>query len=132
LTSKPLQSLSDDMGMAGKKAHSQQVEHNQKLIAFLDVDSTEYLDWVVTAAFHAAVHLVEQHLARVPVHSKTHGERWNYMSKCKSLKPLYNDARYLCERSRECRYDCFMPDRSFVKTQVLPTLGNIENAIASL
>jgi hypothetical protein len=118
--------------MPGKNAHSRQVAHNQQLIAFLDVDSTPYLDWVVTAAFHVAVHLIEQHLASAPIHSKTHAERWSNMAKCKSLKPIYNEARYLCERSRECRYDCRMPKRHFVKTQVLPTLQTIEKVIASL
>lgn len=118
--------------MSGKNAHVRQVLHNQEFIDFLDVDSTEYLDWVVTVAFHVAIHLVEGHLARHEIHTSTHGDRWAHMGRCKRLKPVYKDTRWLSDKSRMCRYDCWIPNREFVKTEVLPKLASIEATLSKL
>lgn len=45
--------------MPGPDQHRQQAEHNKAFIRDLDLDTTPYLDWAVTVAFYAALHLVE-------------------------------------------------------------------------
>jgi len=118
--------------MPDKNAHRRQVQHNQEFIDFLNLDSTKYLDWVVTVAFHVAIHLVEQHLAQYGIDSPNHADRWLYMERCKSLKPVYQDTRWLYDQSRDCRYQCWIPDKRFVKAEVLPTLGSIETTLKNL
>jgi hypothetical protein len=59
--------------MATLKAHAQQANHNQ---AFLDsIDPAIFPDWVVTAAFYKAVHLVEGLLVRKGRQSAGHYQR---------------------------------------------------------
>lgn len=39
--------------------HRQQAEHNKAFVQSFDLDTSPYLDWVVTAIFYTALHLVE-------------------------------------------------------------------------
>jgi len=44
--------------------HKQQAEHNRAFTQHLDLDTTFYLDWIVTAAFYAALHFIEVFVLR--------------------------------------------------------------------
>jgi len=118
--------------MPDENAHSRQAVHNQEFVDFLDVYSTEYLDWVVTGAFYVAVHVVERFLARHDVHPGSHGVRCNAMSSFGSLRPVFADYCDLHFRSEQSRYRCTAFDRNFVTTDVLGKLTNIKTQIQNL
>jgi len=45
--------------MGSFQAHLIQARHNEELIHFLDLDSMDFPDWVITAAFYSALHYME-------------------------------------------------------------------------
>jgi hypothetical protein len=96
--------------MAPYQAHLDQARHNTELAQYLAQDMV-YKDWVITAAFYAAVHYVEAAFAKRGWHGdQTGGEsphiwrlnqlrqRKEYPTDCwKAYKSLY-------ESSRKVRY----------------------------
>ena len=118
--------------MAIEQAHSRQAAHNQEFVDFLDLDSTPYLDWVVTGAFYTAVHLVEKFLARHDMHPESHKYRCKTMSTIDCLQPVFEDYCDLHTESESCRYLCRMPTRDHVSTSILPKLASIRDTIANL
>ena len=115
--------------MPAEDAHFDQAVHNQQFVESLDVDSTEYLDWVVVGAFYAAVHLVERFLAQYNSHPESHRQRCNAMASIETLKPVFKDYRELYTESEDCRYLCRIPSRNHVRDSVLPKLYNIRHAL---
>lgn len=118
--------------MPDENAHSRQAVHNRGFVDFLDVDSTNYLDWVVTAIFYTAVHRVESFLARYDAHPSSHGDRCKAMSRFDPLKPVFRDYSDLHFQSERSRYHCVGFDRNFVKTELLGKLTSIETQIQKL
>ena len=118
--------------MPTEQAHSIQALHNERFVGSLDVDSTPYLDWVVTGAFYTAVHLIEKFLARHGSHPESHQHRCNAMSRIEPLKSVFQDYRDLYTESERCRYRCIMPQRTHVRTSILPKLGSIRSTIDQL
>lgn len=118
--------------MPDEDAHWHQAVHNQEFIGFLDVECTDYLDWVVTATFYAAVHLVEKFLARHDAHPTSHELRCQAMSRFASLRPVYGDYRDLHFESERSRYRCVQFDRNYVKPRVLGKLATIETQLQAL
>jgi hypothetical protein len=53
--------------MPEASAHIAKAEHNEKFAAVIRGLSTEFLDWVVTAYFYAALHYLEAYLAANPM-----------------------------------------------------------------
>ena len=118
--------------MPDENAHSRQAVHNREFIDFLDIDCTNYLDWVVTAIFYAAVHYIESFLARYGAHPISHGNRCNAMSRFAPLKPVFKDYSDLHFQSERSRYLCEGFDRNIVKTELLGKLTSIETQIQKL
>lgn len=114
--------------------HLRQVDHNKQLLQTFDVNSTEYLDWVVTIAFYTAVHLIEAYFAdvRPQIHNTDHQKRQDAMRRVAEFKSIYNLYRELEEWSRNTRYKCYQPKSEFVKNQVLSYLSDIEQVINGL
>ena len=88
--------------------HHQKVQHNQQVIAHLQTASDIYLDWVVTAMFYAALHLVDQVLYHnnARLNPRNHRERHAAIGQQPALAPVYRDYRELEQQSRRSRYDC--------------------------
>lgn len=87
--------------------HRQQVTHNRETIAHLQRAGDAYLDWVVTALFYTALHLVDQvlyHNARL--NPRNHRQRHAAIANEPSLMPIYGDYRELEHQSRRSRYEC--------------------------
>jgi len=118
--------------MPGEKAHSRQAVHNREFVGFLDVDSTNYLDWVVTAIFYTSVHHLEGFLARHGFHPQNHADRNNAMARFASLKPVFRDYSDLHWQSEQSRYQCVDFDRNLVKTELMAKLASIEAQIQKL
>jgi hypothetical protein len=64
--------------MPSRDQHRNKAEHNRRFLATISID--DYPDWVVVAAFYAAVHLVEQLRAGLGEGDSTsHEERLAYV-----------------------------------------------------
>lgn len=63
-------------------------------------------NWIITVAFYAALHLVEQELKNKGFTALNHYDRRKLVGKnLKSIRKEYNN---LYTKSRESRYDCFI------------------------
>jgi len=113
--------------MPTMQAHLRQVQHNRDLIAALDPSNTRFLDWVVTAAFYAALHRIEAWFADKGLHFGDHTQRDDWLSKVKELRrivwPRYKELEF---QSRQARYECVSFDRNFVQHRLLAFLDEIE------
>ena len=75
MTTLPFAIFTERTEMPSSLTHRQQAQHNEEFIASFDLDSTPYLDWVVTAIFYAALHFVDSYLAIRGVHLSSHRGR---------------------------------------------------------
>jgi hypothetical protein len=88
--------------MATAADHTRQANHNQDFLN--SIDAARFPDWVVTAAFYKAVHVVEGLLVRKGSGSGNHTHRNQALKRrfatvWKEYRPLYNQsrvARYWC------------------------------------
>lgn len=119
--------------MPDQQAHLHQARHNRDLITALDPSTTPFLDWVVTGAFYAALHLVEAWFAGQGLHFTSHTERDDWISKAKELRrtiwPRYKELEF---QSRRARYQCTAFDRNDVQQRLLVYLSDIEQEIHKL
>jgi hypothetical protein len=112
--------------------HRQQAEHNKAFIRSLDLDTTPYLDWVVTVAFYAALHLMEWFLtSRGHTGRRDHQLRDAYISREADLRAIYGYYTELKYQSEGARYECFRFKPDEVRTQILPLLDKIQAHITS-
>jgi hypothetical protein len=112
--------------------HRQKGQHNQQVIAHLQMAGDIYLDWVITAMFYTALHLVDQvlyHNARL--NPRSHRERHAAIGQQSALAPVYRDYRELERQSRRSRYDCadFTPQEV---QRLAERLARIEQLVESL
>lgn len=114
--------------MATESDHLKQAEHNQ---AFLStIDPNRFPDWVATAAFYKAVHLVEglfAHEHRPP--GGSHTRRNNILKR--DYQELWKEYRPLYAFSRMGRYWCMGVDPSHVE-YILRRLRRVESIINDL
>jgi hypothetical protein len=119
--------------MPDATAHLRQAHRNRDLIELLEPANTEYLDWVVTVCFYAAVHLVESWFASKNLHFEAHTQRDDWLGKVKEMRrvvwPRYKELEFY---SRQARYQCVAFDRDFVQKRLLVFLDEIEREINTL
>lgn len=112
--------------------HRQQAENNKAFIRVLDLDTTPYLGWVVTAAFYAALHLVEWFLtSRGRTGRRDHQLRDAYISREADLRAIYDDYTELKYQSEGARYECFRFKPAEVRNEILPLLDKIQARITT-
>ena len=111
--------------MATAAAHTQQANHNQ---LFLDsIDPAIFPDWIVTAAFYKAVHIVEALLVRKGRGTIAH-HQWNGILK-RMFATVWKEYRPLYNQSRIARYWCIAIAQRDV-SKALGRLKAIEAAVA--
>lgn len=84
-----------------------QAEHQEKAdshLRFLSQIGDEFPDWLATAAFYAAVELVEKLLARNGHHSNDHSERTKALRRLHPNPRLNEAYRELYNASLDARY----------------------------
>jgi len=119
--------------MPSPEQHFQQAEHNKAFIESLDLETTPYLDWVVTGAFYSALHLVEWFLtSKGYTGRRDHRLRDAYMAREADLQAIYNDYTELKYQSEGARYECFRFGTAQVQGDILPALRRIEAHITKL
>ncbi len=99
--------------MASVVEHLAQARHNEAFLASLDLPTTPYLDWAVTAIFYAALHYLRGLLAR---HHVTNISRYGEMDTAfdrlavlRGNPGIYIDYRQLKDDSRAARYNMWRP-----------------------
>ncbi len=98
--------------MPTKAEHQRKAEHDERFVSSLDVATTPYLDWAITALFYSGLHYVEAYFATRGVHSADHRTRDSAVQRDVSIKQLYNDYSELKNFSINARYYmvAFTPD----------------------
>lgn len=113
--------------------HKRQAEHNKAFIQSFDLDTSPYLDWVVTAIFYTALHLVEWFLkSKGLTGRRDHQLRDAYIARMSELRRLYADYTELKFQSEASRYECASFTPEFLKNDLLPRLARLETHIKSL
>lgn len=102
-----------------------QAEHNEKFVNHFDINSTIFLDWVVTGIFYSALHYIDGYLATKNLHLKGHIARDNYVYKVSDLRQIYGHYRTLKDDSEDARYDV----RGFQSQEVNQLIANEFNTI---
>ena len=111
--------------MPTAQQHLDQYNHNKQFLGedLLDCDNTPYLDWILTIAFYAAIHLFEKHLADKNMHSGNHDQRLDNINKYTVLKQLKKPYSELKRASENARYKCheYSPDdvKKFLRHELL-------------
>lgn len=113
--------------------HRQQAEHNRTFVQSFDLDTSPYLDWVVTAIFYTALHLVEWFLkTRGLTGRRDHQLRDAYIARMRELRPIYTDYTELKFQSEAARYECATFTPEILRNDLLPRLARIEINIKKL
>ncbi len=113
--------------------HIKQAKHNRDLIEALDPTSPLFTDWIVTAAFYVAVHLIEAWFANKNKHFRTHTERDEWGGKVAEFRRVvWPNYKELERHSRNARYECVKFQPNFVQSDILPLVDIIEQEITEL
>ena len=113
--------------------HREQAEHNKAFVQSFNLETSPYLDWVVTGVFYTALHLIEWFLkTRGFTGRRDHHLRDAYITRTSELRSIYFHYIELKFQSEAGRYECatFSPD--VLRQDLLPRLAQIETHIKSL
>lgn len=95
--------------MATKKEHIRKAEHNERFIDLFDIDTTPFLDWVITGIFYSAIHYIRALAAKYGlINISSYGDMdklFNRISVFKNNRTAYMDYRQLKDDSRSARYE---------------------------
>lgn len=119
--------------MPSKGEHTNWARHNEAFWNSFDLDTSPFIDWVVTGIFYEAVHWVEAFLATKGRHSGSHKERSSTMHRyAQELAPIQTGYDTLALDSRAARYLCRMHTSQEVSQDLIPLVTNVRNHISSL
>jgi hypothetical protein len=119
--------------MPTAEQHRQQAEHNKAFVQSFDLDTSPYLDWVVTGAFYTVLHFVEWFLkTRGLAGRRDHHLRDAYIARMSELRSIYFDYSELKFQSEAGRYECVVFSPDVLRQNLLPRLAQIETHIKSL
>ena len=121
--------------MPTRQAHIDQAEHNFAFWSQFELDTTQFLDWVVVGMFYEAAHWVEAYLAQHNIHSSNHHERGRSLASFPDLanKPdLEADYGVLRTESEAARYWGQQYTSEQIKNDLLPLADNVRTTIQAL
>ena len=90
--------------MPNKKEHLVKARHNEDFVDSLDIATTKFLDWAVTALFYSGVHYIEAYFSLRNIHSPDHRSRDSDVRRDPVLRTLYRDFSELKNYSMNARY----------------------------
>jgi hypothetical protein len=119
--------------MPSKEEHKEQAEHNRAFWESYDLDSTSYLDWVVTGIYYESVHWIEAYLDTKGEHSGGHPIRLQYIKRYRSdIGTIRSDYEVLKVESENARYLCHKYNSDGISNDIVPLLENIKSTIKSV
>ena len=115
-----------------KHDHLSKAKHDEEFVASLDLATTPYLDWAITALFYAALHYVEAYFATMKRHSPDHRTRDSAVQRDSRIRGIYSDYSELKNYSINARYYMTPFSESDVRKNLLVRLANIRARISPL
>ena len=112
--------------------HIAQAEHNRDFWVSYDIDSTQFLDWVVTGIFYEGVHWIEAYLDTNGEHSINHKQRLLSMRLYSDIRPIAGDLDTLKQESENARYRCHHYSSTDISNDLIPVINNIKNHVQNL
>jgi uncharacterized protein (UPF0332 family) len=111
--------------------HRKQAQQNLAFAKSFDLITTPYIDWVVTAYFYAALHLVDALLARKEnIHPEKHEIRRGYVRDKSYLCGIKTEYFTLKDRSEDARYRMITTYTSTkVNNEIIPLYDEIARHI---
>jgi hypothetical protein len=113
--------------MSTQKDHIDKARHNEQFFSSLDIETTSFLDWVVTGIFYSALQYLDSYLANHGEHPDKHFDRINLIWAKPDLgRSFFRLYRPLEDDSRDGRYRMrtFTPDE--VRNDIIPLLEGIK------
>ena len=118
--------------MPSKQEHLNKAEHNERFANQFTLNTTPYLDWVVTAFFYSAIHFVEAYLATISRHSTDHRVRDSDMQRNPKLRTIYDEYSNLKNDSTNARYYTYSFKPTAISLTTIPDHNKIKTYILSL
>lgn len=113
--------------MPVKDEHIAQAQHNRTFWSGFDLDSTPFLDWVVTGIFYEGVHWVEAFLATQSHHSDDHRQRLSAMRRnATQLGAIPTELEVLKQESENARYRCYKHTSNDIYQDLIPIADKIK------
>jgi len=112
--------------------HIAQAEHNRDFWVSYDIDSTQFLDWVVTGIFYEGVHWIEAYLDTNGEHSLNHKQRLLSMRRYSDIRHIAGDLDTLKQESENARYRCHHYSSTDISNDLIPVINNIKNHVQNL
>jgi hypothetical protein len=112
------------------REHLARSSSNLAFARSFDLTTTPYLDWVVTAYFYAALHLVDALLwEKERISAGNHETRKSYVRNKWYLRGIKDEYRELKDRSEDARYRLITVTSTKIVQQVVPLYEAIEKHI---
>jgi hypothetical protein len=92
--------------MTTREQHEQQASENFALHELL-LRQERHLDWAATALAYSALHYIDACL--LPRDPRDHAARNSLIRQTPALRPVWANYRFLLEKSRDARYECYDP-----------------------
>ena len=121
--------------MPTRQAHIDQAEHNYAFWSQIELDTTQFLDWVVVGMFYEAAHWIEAYLAQHNRHSSNHHERGVSLASFPDLvnsPGLGTDYGVLRTESEAARYWGQKYTSEQIQSDLIPLADNVRRAIQPL
>ena len=109
--------------------HLAKALHNENFFNSMNIDSTNFRDWIVTGIFYAILHRYEAYFANSNKHSPSHDISDDWIAQDSNLSATYDDYRELKQYRRDASYKSrnFSPQE--IKTTILPIFESIKRQI---
>ena len=116
--------------MPETREHIGRARQNLAFARSFDLKNTPYLDWVVTAYFYAALHLVDALLwEKDKLPGGLHEQRKAYLRSKWYLRGIKDEYRELKDQSEDARYRLITVTSSKIESRIIPLYENIEKHI---
>lgn len=121
--------------MPTRQEHIDQAEHNRSFWSQFELDTTQFLDWVVVGMFYEAAHWIEAYLAQSNTHSSNHYERGVSLASFPNLvktPDLAADYGVLRTESEAARYWGQKFTAEQIQNDLIPLADNVRQTIQPL
>lgn len=116
--------------MLTTREHLARARQDVKFAQSFDLKTTPYLDWVVTAYFYAALHLVDALLIeKENIPGEDHTMRKEYVKTKSYLRGVRDEYRELKDHSEDARYRLITMTSTKIEQRIIPLYKAIESHI---
>jgi HEPN domain-containing protein len=114
------------------REHLHRAKQNLAFAESFNLNTTQYLDWVVAAYFYAALHLVDALLCEMDdEHPPVHELRRDLVKEKWYLRAIKDEYRGLKDYSEDARYRLITMTRVKIEQKIIPLYKAIERHIMS-